>query len=89
MLDRNADIADDKRITFRIGVNLGDVIAEGAIFTATASMSPLGWRRSRNPAGSASPARYGTTSATSSLTASKTKASKTSRTSLGRCASMR
>jgi class 3 adenylate cyclase len=28
MLDRNADIADDKRITFRIGVNLGDVIAE-------------------------------------------------------------
>src|SRR5215472_989658 len=29
MLDRNADIADDKRITFRIGVNLGDVIAEG------------------------------------------------------------
>jgi adenylate cyclase len=28
MLDRNADVADDKRITFRIGVNLGDVIAE-------------------------------------------------------------
>jgi adenylate cyclase len=28
MLDRNADIAEDKRITFRIGVNLGDVIAE-------------------------------------------------------------
>jgi len=29
MIDRNADIAEDKRITFRIGVNLGDVIAEG------------------------------------------------------------
>ena len=29
MVDRNADIAEDKRITFRIGVNLGDVIAEG------------------------------------------------------------
>jgi adenylate cyclase len=29
MVDRNADIADDKRITFRIGVNLGDVIADG------------------------------------------------------------
>jgi hypothetical protein len=29
MIERNADIADDKRIAFRIGVNLGDVIAEG------------------------------------------------------------
>ena len=29
MVDRNTDIAEDKRITSRIGVNLGDVIAEG------------------------------------------------------------
>src|SRR5215510_403141 len=29
MIDRNTDIAEDKRITFRIGVNLGDVIADG------------------------------------------------------------
>jgi adenylate cyclase len=28
MIDRNADIAEDKRISFRIGVNLGDVIVE-------------------------------------------------------------
>src|SRR5215472_11126834 len=28
MSDRNAETAEDKRITFRIGVNLGDVIAE-------------------------------------------------------------
>ena len=28
MSDRNADTAEDKRITFRIGINLGDVIAE-------------------------------------------------------------
>jgi adenylate cyclase len=28
MIDRNADTADDKRISFRIGVNLGDVIVE-------------------------------------------------------------
>src|SRR4051812_38648110 len=28
MVDRNADIAEGKRITFRIGINLGDVIAE-------------------------------------------------------------
>jgi len=29
MAERNADEADDKRIEFRIGVNLGDVIVEG------------------------------------------------------------
>jgi class 3 adenylate cyclase len=29
MLDRNAETSEDKRITFRIGVNLGDVIADG------------------------------------------------------------
>jgi class 3 adenylate cyclase len=29
MFDRNADIAEDKRIAFRIGINLGDVIADG------------------------------------------------------------
>jgi hypothetical protein len=28
MVDRNADTAEDKRIAFRVGVNLGDVIAE-------------------------------------------------------------
>jgi len=28
MLDRDTDVAEDKRIAFRIGVNLGDVIAE-------------------------------------------------------------
>ena len=28
MVDRNTDIAEDKRITFRIGINLGDVIAD-------------------------------------------------------------
>jgi class 3 adenylate cyclase len=28
MADRNADTPDEKRITFRIGINLGDVIAE-------------------------------------------------------------
>jgi adenylate cyclase len=28
MADRNADIPDENRITFRIGINLGDVIAE-------------------------------------------------------------
>jgi adenylate cyclase len=29
MVDRNADTPEDKRITFRIGINLGDVIIDG------------------------------------------------------------
>ena len=29
MVDRNAEITDDKRITFRIGINLGDIIVDG------------------------------------------------------------
>ena len=29
MVDRNADMPEDKRITFRIGINLGDVIIDG------------------------------------------------------------
>jgi adenylate cyclase len=29
MLDRNAEVSDDRRITLRIGVNLGDVIIDG------------------------------------------------------------
>jgi len=28
MADRNAEVPEDKRITFRVGINLGDVIAE-------------------------------------------------------------
>jgi adenylate cyclase len=28
MVDRNADFPEDKRISFRIGINLGDVIVE-------------------------------------------------------------
>src|SRR5437016_12510364 len=29
MLDRNAEVPEDKRIIFRIGINLGDVIIDG------------------------------------------------------------
>src|SRR5208282_4424379 len=28
MADRNAETVEDKRVTFRVGINLGDVIAE-------------------------------------------------------------
>src|SRR5262245_45515343 len=29
MVDRNAEVREDKRIAFRIGINLGDVIIDG------------------------------------------------------------
>ena len=29
MAERNADVPEDKRITFRVGINLGDIIVEG------------------------------------------------------------
>src|SRR6266850_1612223 len=29
MVDRNAEIPEDKRIAFRIGINLGDIIVDG------------------------------------------------------------
>jgi class 3 adenylate cyclase len=29
MLDREPDLADEQRIRFRVGINLGDVIADG------------------------------------------------------------
>jgi adenylate cyclase len=29
MAERNADVSEDKRITFRVGVNLGDIITDG------------------------------------------------------------
>src|SRR6201982_1990287 len=29
MADRNAEVPEDKRITFRIGINLGDIIVDG------------------------------------------------------------
>ena len=36
VVERQADLPEDQRIAFRIGVNLGDVIIEEATFTVTA-----------------------------------------------------
>jgi class 3 adenylate cyclase len=56
MAERNANVADGKRIVYRIGVNLGDVLIEGedvlrcgATWTACASSSSRS-RRSRRRA---------------------------------------
>ena len=37
---RNADLPENRRMQFRIGINLGDVIEEGDGSTETASTSP-------------------------------------------------
>lgn len=51
MQERNADVSQDRRIEFRIGVNLGDAIVEGDTFSVTVSMSQFDWRGSPNLAG--------------------------------------
>jgi adenylate cyclase len=81
MIDREPMVADERRIRFRIGINLGDIIAEGGdIFLVTASMSRRAWKRSPSPAGSAFPERCTTRSATSCPTRSTTWVSRASRT---------
>ena len=89
MIDRNADIAEDKRITFRIGVNLGDVIAEGGDIYGDGVNVAARLEALAEPGGICISGRCGIIFATSSLTPSRTRGSRASRTSHGRCASMR
>jgi class 3 adenylate cyclase len=84
MADRDLDIVEERRLRFRIGVNLGDVIADGEDISATASTSPHGWRAWPRPVASASRARSATTSATGFPAPSTTWVSRASRTSRGR-----
>ena len=59
----NIELEADRRMQFRIGVNLGDVIEEStARSMGTASTSPRAWRPSPRAAGSASPPLYTTPS---------------------------
>ena len=45
MVERNASVPSDKRIEFRVGINVGDIIIDGMTSSATASMWRPGWRR--------------------------------------------
>ena len=54
MAERNEGIAPDRRLDFRIGINVGDIIIDDDEFSAMASMSRRGWKRWPTPAGSAS-----------------------------------
>jgi class 3 adenylate cyclase len=42
MCERNADIPPEKRIEFRIGINLGGVIVEGVTFSV--KRTSMGWQ---------------------------------------------
>jgi class 3 adenylate cyclase len=84
MVDRNAEISEDRRIEFRIGINLGDVIVDdddifGDGVNIAARLEALA-----EPGGSASRARCASMLATGFPTYSKTLASRPSRTSRGR-----
>ena len=56
MVERNAETAEAKRIVYRIGVNLGDVLVDGdGDLWATASISQLGWKGFASRAACSSP----------------------------------
>ena len=89
MGDRNAETAEDKRITFRVGVNLGDVIAEeddiyGDGVNIAARLEALA-----EPGGICISRVVRDQIRTSYHTRSRIGASRASRISLGRCGSMR
>jgi hypothetical protein len=66
MIDREAGMPEDRRIRFRIGVNLGDIIVENDdIFGDGVNVGGRGWKPCRIPAASASHGWCGTRSATS------------------------
>jgi hypothetical protein len=79
--ERQAAEPEDRRIQFRIGINVGDIIVEDAISWATASTSPRAWRAWLSPPGSASPTACTTRSSQSSRCPSRRWASTGSRTS--------
>jgi hypothetical protein len=87
MVERNAAVPEGQRIEFRVGINLGDVIAERGDISVTVSTSRRDWKPWPSPAGYASAGSCGTRCATSSISLSKTWASSRSRTLPGQCAS--
>src|ERR1700722_7925564 len=51
MVERNAETPEAKRIVYRIGVNLGDVLIDGEDILGDGVISRRGWRGSLTPEG--------------------------------------
>ena len=83
---RNADVPASRRMQFRIGINLGDLIVEGERLYGTASTSPRASRASPTAAASASRARRTTRSKERFRSITNSSASTPSRTSRVPCA---
>src|SRR5438309_4139555 len=81
MADRDLDLAEERRLRFRIGVNLGDVIADGGDIYGDGVNIAARLEGLAAPAGSASRAPFATISATGSPTPSQIWGSRASRTS--------
>ncbi len=47
--ERNRELPEDQAMRFRIGVHVGDIVVEATTFSATASISPPGWRGRLSP----------------------------------------
>ena len=67
MRSRNADIPEERRIEFRIGINLGDVIVDDDDIFGTGSTSLRGWKASPRPGAWRYRNRFATMSATGSI----------------------
>ena len=84
MARRNRDMPASRTLLYRIGINLGDVIVERTIFSATVSTWRPAWRLWPSRAASASRQRSATRSVIGSMSGTKTLATGKSRTSPGR-----
>jgi hypothetical protein len=84
MADRNADTVEDKRVTFRVGINLGDVIAEEDDIYGDGANVAARLEALAEPGASASRGWYETRSETSSLIRLRTRENRASRISPGR-----
>jgi adenylate cyclase len=89
MVERNGETDEDKRISFRIGVNLGDVIIDGDDIYGDGVNIAARLEALAEPGASASREWCETRFATSSPTRSRIWESRTSRTLRDRCAPMR
>src|SRR5207244_12187419 len=70
MVDRETELAEDRRIRFRVGINLGDIIADGDDIFGDGVNVAARLEALAEPGGGASRGWRGTRAATSSLTGS-------------------